>query len=45
MEKIKRRSWLAQSAKRSGAGPHKDSRKKREGTRRQKRDAAKQDGY
>jgi len=43
MDKPKRRSWIAQSAKRSGAGPHKDKRKKREGTRRQRQERAQQD--
>ena len=32
---VKRRSWLAQSAHRSGAGPHQDRRDRRQGTRKQ----------
>lgn len=43
MDKPKKRSWLAQSAKRSGAGPHKDKRKKREGTRKQRREKAQEE--
>jgi hypothetical protein len=33
-----RRSWLAQSAYRSGAGPHRDRRDRRKGTRAQQRE-------
>jgi hypothetical protein len=40
----KRRSWVAQSAFRTGGGVHKDKRKKREGTRRQRKERAKQEG-
>jgi len=37
-KKIKRRSWLMQSAYRTGAGAHKDRRNKRQGTRKQRND-------
>ena len=39
-EMPKRRSWIQQSAYRPGAGPHRDSRTARKGTRAQARNAA-----
>lgn len=44
MDKLKRRSWAAVCAHRASAGPMKDSRSKRVGTRRQRKDKAAKDG-
>jgi hypothetical protein len=40
----KPRSWVAQSAYRTGGGAHQDKRKKRQGTRKQRRDRAAWEG-
>ena len=40
-----RRSWVAQSARRTGGGPHRDRRDKRQGTRKERCERSTRDGW
>lgn len=44
-QKPSRRSWVAQSAHRTGGGPHRDRRDKRAGTRAERRKNAAAEGW